>query len=398
MKVTVFLEYRFDRTPDGTAWTQTTFSYPFWRRYLEVFSQVNVVARAKSVAEPPERSVPVTGDGVVFSPLPHYIGPAQYVLRSRRVRTAARAAAEPGGATILRVPSTVAAAIDLPFRRRGRPYAVEVVGDPMDVFAPGAVRHPLRPLFRIIFARRLRRQCRHACAAAYVTRSALQRRYPPGTSAFSTHYSSLELPDEGYVERPRDGREPGTISIVSVGTLEQLYKAPDVLIDAIAACRRSGLDLKATFVGDGRYRPMLERRVQALGLDEFVRFVGQLPAGPAVRDALDAADLFVLPSRVEGLPRAMIEAMARGLPCLGSTAGGIPELLPAEDLVTPGDVAALADRILEIARDPDRRARMSARNLRRAQEYRDDLLQARRIEFYRRVRDATAAWLAKGRT
>jgi glycosyltransferase involved in cell wall biosynthesis len=89
----------------------------------------------------------------------------------------------------------------------------------------------------------------------------------------------------------------------------------------------------------------------------------------------------------------MIEAMARGLPCIGSTVGGFPELLPDEDMVLPGDVAALASKIREVVADPERMARMSARNLEKARQYEDECLRKRRIEFYRYVQATTELWL-----
>ncbi len=294
---------------------------------------------------------------------------------------------------------------------------MEVVGDPYDVFAPGAVVHPLRPFFRWWFPRQLRRQCVCACAAAYVTEQALQRRYPPGRRSFATHYSSVELPKDSFL--PCEGRVYSThfsdvelselafappsrptrqndclIRLIFVGTLEQLYKAPDVLLDAVGQCFRQGLDLELVLIGGGKYQQQLEARAEALGLGLRVRFLGQLPAGEAVRNDLDRANLFVLPSRQEGLPRAMLEAMARGLPCIGSTVGGIPELLEAEDLVPPGDAMALAAKIREVVSDPDRMARMSAWNVAKAEEYRDEVLRERRAAFYRYVREMTGAWLA----
>ncbi|MEO1187019.1 MAG: glycosyltransferase, partial [Cyanobacteria bacterium J06636_27] len=95
----------------------------------------------------------------------------------------------------------------------------------------------------------------------------------------------------------------------------------------------------------------------------------------------------------EGLPRAMIEAMARGLPCIGSTVGGIPELLPSEDMVTPGDINALAQKIRQVVTNPERMASMSVRNLEKAKNYQDVVLQKRRIAFYSHVREKTQSWL-----
>jgi hypothetical protein len=133
-----------------------------------------------------------------------------------------------------------------------------------------------------------------------------------------------------------------------------------------------------------------------LGIGERVHFRGQLTAGEAVRAELDAADLFCMPSRTEGMPRAMLEAMARALPCIGSTVGGIPELLPPEDLVPPGDVAALAAKIRDSIGDPVRMAAMSARNLERAHRYREEILRERRTECYRALRARTEAWQREG--
>jgi glycosyltransferase involved in cell wall biosynthesis len=262
------------------------------------------------------------------------------------------------------------------------------------VFAPGVVAHPLRPVLRWWLSRRLRRQCRDASCVTYVTRHTLQRRYPARADAFSTSCSDVELPASAFVDAPRlPAAKSGPHRLVMVGSLDQLYKAPDVLLDAVEICAGRGLDVQLTIVGDGRFRASLESSCRTRGLDCRVRFLGQLPSGTAIRDQLDKADLFVLPSRTEGLPRAMIEAMARGLPCLGSTAGGIPELLAPEDLVPPSDAQALAAKIREIVCDPARMACMSSRNLARAREYLHDALWSRRVEFYRRLRDQTQEWL-----
>jgi glycosyltransferase involved in cell wall biosynthesis len=392
MDVVVTLEHRFDRTPDGAVWTQTQFPYPFWERYLEVFDGVRPVARVRDVPSAADGWRRADGPGVSFAAVPYYLGPWQYLRRYRAVSRVVRNVVGPGDAVILRVPGRVGTLLATRLGRAGRPYGAEVVADPYDVFAPGSVRHPLRLLFRWLFPRQLRRVCRGACTAAYVTQDALQRRYPCPREAVGV--SDVDLPADAFVPAPRAARPGwGTVTLITVGTLAQLYKAPDVLIDAVAACVRAGLDLRLVLVGDGKHRPELEARAAGHGLAGRVRFCGQLTAGAAVRVELDAADLFVLPSYQEGLPRAMLEAMARALPCVGSTVGGIPELLPDEDLVPPGRADVLAARIREVTAEPARLARMSARNLATAREYLPEVLHERRRAFYRRVRAQTEGWL-----
>jgi len=182
-----------------------------------------------------------------------------------------------------------------------------------------------------------------------------------------------------------------------VGSLAHLIKGPDVLIDSVGICLQAGLDIHAVIVGDGTYRAKMEARCRARGLQDKVKFTGQLSSAGEVRNQLDQADLFVLPSRTEGLPRAMLEAMARGLPCIGTTVGGIPELLLPEDLVAPGDANALAQKIMGVSADATRLARMSIQSLHSSQAYRGSEVAKRRASYCYALRQATAEWITQHR-
>ena len=396
MRVVVAVEHRFVRTPDGAVWTQTMFAHSYWQRYFEVFDEILAVARVRDVPEVPSDWKRADGERVSFAAIPYYVGPWQYLFKARQVQQAARKAVRTEDAVIFYLSSQISSCIEPMLRRMGHPYGIYVIADPYDVFAPGSVNSPLRPFFRWWSPRQLREQCAKASAAAYITEKALQRRYPPNPGVFTAHYSMTELADSTFATAPRSHlQEKHSLTLITVASLAQLYKAPDVLIDAVAVCVAEGLDIKLVVVGDGQYRQKLEARAQGHGLGDRVCFKGQLTAGEAVRNQLDIADIFVLPSHQEGLPRAMVEAMARALPCIGSTVGGIPELLPPEDMVPPGDVAALANKIREVVTNPERMARMSARNLEKAKDYRDEMLCDRRNEFYRYVREQTEAWIEK---
>jgi glycosyltransferase involved in cell wall biosynthesis len=82
--------------------------------------------------------------------------------------------------------------------------------------------------------------------------------------------------------------------------------------------------------------------------------------------------------------------MARALPAIGSNIGGIPELLSPEHLFPADNPSALAGKLINLANQPDRLTGMSARNLRKAREYREDILCERRDQFYERLRSLTA--------
>jgi glycosyltransferase involved in cell wall biosynthesis len=391
MTVVVTIEQRYDRTPDGRIWAPL-FQYSFWCRYLAVFEEVRVVARVRDVSAVPDDWRRADGDRVSFVALPYYLGPWQYLVRALKVMNAARNAIHPSDAVILRVDSQIAACMYPTLRRTTHPYGVEAVVDPYDVFSPGSFWHPLKWFFRWKFVRQMRQQCAGASAAAYVTKHALQTRYPPSPRAFSTYYSSVELSESAFVPGPRPLAETKkTFRVITVAALEDLRKGHDTLFDATARCLLNGLNVHLVLVGDGRNRRNLEACAARSGLGNRAEFRGQLnPA--AVRAELDRADLFVLPSRGEGLPRAAIEAMARGLPVIGSTVSGFPELLPSEHLVPPGDPVHLAKKIGDVLTSPERMACMSARNLIKAREYHEEVLFKRRVEFYQHLKEITEAW------
>jgi glycosyltransferase involved in cell wall biosynthesis len=392
MKVLVCLEQRFTKTPNGSIYTSGAGDYAFWQRYLSVFEMVEVLARVENVSSADLTWRRADGPRVNFIPLPYYLGPYQYLCNAREINDIAKAVVQGAENVLLRAPGQVSSSIFHLLKKYQHPYGVEVVGDPYDAFAKGSIDHLFRRFFRWLGAKQVRQQCKGALGAAYVTEKILQKRYPNGF--FSTHYSSIDIGKEAYVSSPRvEFGEEGEFKLVFVGSLAQLYKSPDVLINAVSVCLEKGHKLKLKIIGDGKFRPQLETQAARLGPNiDSITFLGQLP-GNAVRMELLQADLFVLPSRTEGLPRAMIEAMACGLPCIGSAVGGIPELLPGSDLVPPGDAQALADKIIEVLNDSERMRSMSARNLEKAKEYRKDILDLRRREFYLHLRSQTEAWL-----
>ncbi len=381
------MEFRFLRTPDGSVWTDTVYETSHWDRYLEVFSRVRLVARVKDVPAADPAWARVDDPFVTVSAVPHYIGPVAYVRRRRAVRRALAAAVLPGETILLRAPGQLAAVMAGVLASRGQRWAAMVVGDPAQSLATGATSHPLHGVFRQVFIRGLRSIVRGAVAVHYVSHG-LKRLYPPSAGAIVTVGSDVVLPEGAFAASARRHPSPPAPTVITIGSLEQPMKGTAVLINACAACHRAGLPLRVTIVGEGRLRSKLERMARELGVGECVTFLGAIPAGTAVREQLDRASIFVLPSFTEGLSRALVEAMARGLPCIGSDVEGIAELLRPEDTVPPRDAGRLAVALRTALADPARLDEMSRRNLEIARTYAEGALWTRRRGWYESVRDA----------
>ena len=131
--------------------------------------------------------------------------------------------------------------------------------------------------------------------------------------------------------------------------------------------------------------PVFEELARELGVSDRVEFVGFLDRR-GLRRLLDESDAMVFPTHAEGLPRVVIEAMATGLPVISTRVSGIPELLEPDMMLTPGDTQGLARRIVALIDDDELYRRASAHNFRNSLKYESTLLQARRDEFYRRLR------------
>jgi glycosyltransferase involved in cell wall biosynthesis len=162
----------------------------------------------------------------------------------------------------------------------------------------------------------------------------------------------------GYVHHRRTLPGHGPVRALCVASLEE-YKGHRVLLDALAA--EPGLErLAVDLVGAGSLEAALREQARALGLEGRVCFLGPRTQDE-VAELLAAADVFVLPSvvagdgQMEGIPVALMEALASGLPTVTTRLSGIPELVQdgvTGTLATPGDPADLARALRAVLEDP----------------------------------------------
>jgi colanic acid/amylovoran biosynthesis glycosyltransferase len=185
-------------------------------------------------------------------------------------------------------------------------------------------------------------------------------------------HCGVPIADFRYVQRAMPGSGP--VRALCVASLQE-YKGHEVLLEALAKGGPGTDRIELDLVGDGPLREHLQRRVVELGLAGRVRFLGGRSEAQ-VRELLDRANLFVLPSvvaadgQMEGLPVALVEALACGVPAVSTALSGIPEIVEhgvTGLLAEPGDPASLRDRLEDTVTDAAGRAARSAEGRRRVE-------------------------------
>lgn len=397
MKVVLTLETRF-LEHRGVLYSPLLDYTTYWERYLRHFNEVVLCARAQSVEHVPEGYAPSTGPRVSYEVIPYYVGLREYLRNRFRVARQVREVARRYNAFILRLPSPIAALMARQLQALGKKYIAEVAGDPCEVGRFLPLPYLLREPMRHIQAWQLRQIVRHACGVLYVTERYLQSRYPSSPEAFTAAVSDALIPADVIVDpASRLSRLDVVFSQalgsrrLRIGSIGQLYaiKSPVEVVHAVGSCARRGWDLELHFAGTGPLETAVRQAAEQYGIADRVVLHGQVPTGRPIFDFLDSLDLYVQFSKTEGLPRAVVEAMARACPVIGSAVGGIPELLPADMLVRLGDVAGLADRIDTVLKDSDRMRRSICENIARAKDFTAARLEEKRHCFYAQ---AAAVW------
>jgi glycosyltransferase involved in cell wall biosynthesis len=198
------------------------------------------------------------------------------------------------------------------------------------------------------------------------------------------HFTPV-LPDEVLAIRRRLGLGADRTVLVFVGNLGH-GKGLDLLLDALERLPgQPGLDL--LIVGSGPLRERLAKEFAARLPGVNARWVGEVPHS-GIRDFYRAADLFVLPSRNEGRPAAILESMACGTPVVASRVGGIPEIIQHDEnglLFDSERSDLLATALQRLVSDRELRSRLARRALRDVESHSLARQAARVHEVYRRV-------------
>ena len=280
MKLLVALENRFYRTKNGSVYSNNIYDYSFWKRYLQVFDEVIICARLIDIHEDELDKSLTNGPGVNFFELPMYIGPRQYLAKHHKLKVLIKESVNSADAFMLRVPGIISTLLWHELKKKNLPYGVEVVGSALDAAKTCGANFALRYFLGKTGSKTQKLQCQNAIAASYVTKNYLQKHYPPGN--WSTYYSDIDLHDDAIISEEQledkfnsygqqfENKRP--FRICHAGSMGALYKAQDVLIEAVAICNKEGLNIELEVLGDGKYRSFFEDKARYFGIHGKVFF------------------------------------------------------------------------------------------------------------------------------
>jgi glycosyltransferase involved in cell wall biosynthesis len=379
---------RFLRAPDGLIYSSRG-RWP-WDSYLAFARHLTVVSRMENLAPGVDVStLELSSDPrVTFVPAPSLSGPLLQFRNRPAAKRVLDAEIRGADAVIARLPSELGALATRRARALRKRWAVEVVTCAWDsLWNYGSWQGKV---YAPIAWWKTRSAVRRAPFALYVTERFLQRRYPSRGRTVGVSDVDLDPLDEAALaarrERIRSRPSPARLGVIAALTVK--FKGVQTALEALGSSRDRLPPFELRVLGSGDPAPWKEL-AREHGVADVTHFDGSLPPGDPVLRWLDGIDLYLQPSFQEGLPRSLVEAASRGCPAVGSTAGGIPELLPRECLHRPGDAERLAELIAAGLEDQDWQERQAVRNFATATKYEAGALAAVRRSFWREFASAS---------
>lgn len=263
-------------------------------------------------------------------------------------------------------------------RKYNIPYLVESVGCPWDAYWNHSLKGKLVAPFMTLSTKR---ELKRAPFAVYVTKEFLERRYPCDGKWIDCSDVELQEMDETILERRLeriDSRKDEKIVLGTLAQVDVLYKGQEYVIEALGRLKKKGIIFKYKLAGSGSYE-YLKKIAEENDVLEEIEFCGVL-SHDQVFEWLDNIDFYIQPSKQEGLPRSMIEAVSRACPAAGSTAGGMGELVDNKYIFRKGNVDDIVC-LLEKINSEDMK-KQAKENFMTAQNYKKDVLDKKRYQFY----------------
>ncbi len=384
----------------GNYYTDGSYNQEVWDRYLNLSSEVNVIFKKDPIKYNQQYALdnfqPFNKNKIKYIEIPDlvssyltFINPS----RRRKVNQIIENAIIQNDASIIRLPSSEGLRAVKYSIKHNKPYLIELVGCPWNAYFNHSFKGKIVAPFMWCLTRKI---IKNAPYVVYVTNEFLQRRYP--CKGANVGCSDVTLPplDESILERRLDKiRQIDKSKSIIIGTTAAVnvrYKGQEYVIKAISKLNKEGFNFEYHLVGGGNnsYLHTVARKYNVL---DKIKFLGSIPH-EKIFDYLDDIDIYIQPSKTEGMPRALLEAMSRGCPAIGSDVGDIPELLNNDFIFRKketNEICTLLKKIINM----NIMAKEAKNNFDKVKEFSKSLLDNKRNKFYLEFKNNVSSKLIK---
>lgn len=283
---------------------------------------------------------------------------------------------------IVRLPSFIGITALHYLKKYNKKYIIEMVGCAFDAFWNyGNIQGKMvAPIMYILN----RYYIKNADNVLYVSNEFLQKRYPNKKNSIGCSDVNISISSEQNLrkrlEKIENRKKNSIVKIGLIGSLNVKYKGHKTAIKALSKLKDK-YNIELHFLGAGD-KENFEKIIKKYNVEKNVIFDGTLPSGQEVYKWMDGIDIYIIPSLTEGMPRALIEAMSRGCPCIGTDVGGITEILPKEMLINKKDYKQLVEKIINLLNDKEKIKKYATLNFLKAQQFEYEKLKKKKEKFY----------------
>lgn len=322
------------------------------------------------------------GDKIVIIEMPNFLTPKNYFNRGR-YRDVIAETVNTCDLFFLRIPSLISNMTAQECVRQNKDYLVEVGGCAWDSYWNHSLQGKI--VAPSMFLNQ-RKTVWNAAFATYVTQKWLQNRYPSKGDSIVASNVYLNFFDKNNIDRRIHIDKNRTNNRYRIGTIASVdvrYKGQEYIVKAIGKLKQKGIVLEYDLVGAGD-PSFLSSLADKCGVGSQIHFLG-VKLHDDIWSWLDTVDIYAQPSKQEGLPRAVIEAMNRGCMTIGSDVAGIPELLEEDMIFKSGNVKQICCILEKLIAETNHEKRIR-RNFEKSRAFELSILNERRNKIFKKYK------------
>jgi len=360
----------------NNSYFSVSFTYDVWKRYLTIFDDILVITNIshESLTDNKINRYKISsGEHVDFAP---YTGNAINLFKiAKHINSCLKKV----DAAIVRLPSLLGFVAFFTCRKLNMPCFVELVGCPWDALWNHSIKGKFAAPFFYLTTKYIMKKSAYSL---YVTDKFLQRRYPTSGKSIACSNVFINIPDNDSIIEKRESRIDTVskdIKICTIGGLNVRYKGYDQVVKMISKLKKRKIEnIKYYLIGDGNADWIMEC-AKKYKVEKNIIICGAMPHDNVI-SFLDEIDIYIQPSLQEGIPRALLEAMSRGCPCIGSNVGEIPEILDIKTIYKRKNINSLVDAFLYLMNENNMKEQ-AQKNYNRVKELIPKTLNLRRKSF-----------------